>query len=66
MEQVSTYARGAIDMLLSVHALACMSRSGGRVDKETLEAAARWMPQLESQIESMKREFENQGVKTNV
>ncbi len=62
MEQVSTFARAAIENLLNVHALANMHRSS--LDRYYLITAAEWLPRLEENIASIKRELEAQGIDT--
>jgi hypothetical protein len=61
VEQISTYSRSMIEMLLAVHACANMNRSSG--DIEYLQTAAGWMPNIESTIRSMRREFERHNIK---
>ena len=56
MEQTSTYARCAIEMLLSVHALACLARGSNRI--EHLAQAREWLPKLEDSLKSMREDIE--------
>lgn len=56
MEYASTYAKTMIETLLNVHALASMHRSSG--DDHYRETAAGWLPSLENQWASLKRELE--------
>jgi hypothetical protein len=56
MEAASTYAKIMIETLLNVHALTNMYRSSG--NDEYRDGAARWMPALEEQLKSLKRELE--------
>lgn len=55
-EVASTYAKGMIEMLLNVHALACMYRASGH--EEHRRAAAEWLSQLEDQLRSLRRELQ--------
>lgn len=59
METVSTKARMLIEQLLHVHALANMARASGQ--KEYLRSAARWLPQIESGVKSIREELEQQS-----
>ena len=60
MELVSTAAQSAIEMLLNIHALANMNRASG--NKEYLDTAAAWLPRLETQMRTLRRELEAKGV----
>jgi len=56
METVSTLAKVAIEQLLSVHALACMTRASG--NEEHMARAADWLPSIERTIKSIRDEIE--------
>lgn len=55
MEQASTCARTMIEMLLHIHALSNMHRASG--NEEFRKSAADWLPTIESQLRSLRREL---------
>ena len=63
-EQTSTFAKAAIDQLLSVISLASMARScdSERHAKEYLKTAGDWLPRIEESIEAMRRDLRQAGV----
>lgn len=50
------YARNAIDMLLHVYALACMTRGSGNTEHLTI--AANWLPAIEQEVRNIRRDIE--------
>ena len=56
MELTSTYAKCAIEILLNVHALACLARGSNRM--EHLAQAREWLPKLEDALRSMREDID--------
>lgn len=59
LEMASVFAKGLIETLLNVHALANMARASDnpRIAAEFMSGAADWLPSIESQVASLKREL---------
>jgi hypothetical protein len=55
-ELTSTHAKLAIEMLLSVHALANLAKGSGNI--EHLKAAAGWLPKIEEQLRAIRSDIE--------
>lgn len=55
VELGSTYAKSMIETLLNVYALTNLHRASG--NEEHRKAAAGWLPALENQLASLKREL---------